>query len=83
MTLAPLSLPLRRVLLCLTCSLAAGAPQAGAQTLKDPTLEALYQAEKTDELLRVAQQRLATQADDAQAVLALALAALEDRKSVV
>ena len=46
-----------------------------AQTLKDPTLEALYVAEKPDELQRVAAQRLAAQPDDAQAVLAAALAA--------
>ena len=77
MTFSSLSPSLRRVLLCLTCSLAAGAPLAGAQTLRDSSLEALYQAERTDELQRVAQQRLATQADDAQAVLALALAAME------
>ena len=77
MTFAPLSLPFRRVLLCLTWSLAASAPAANAQTFKDAALEALYQAERTDELRRLAQQRLAAQADDAQAVLALALAALE------
>lgn len=77
MTFARWSSPWRRVLLCLTCGLAAAAPLAGAQTLRDPSLEALYQAERTDELQRVAQQRLAIQADDAQAVLALALAAME------
>lgn len=53
------------------------AATVGAQTLKDPALEALYVASKADELQRAAQQRLATQPDDAQAVLALALAALD------
>lgn len=50
---------------------------AAAQTLADPALESLYQAARPAELQRAAQQRLATQPDDAQAVLALALAALE------
>ncbi len=50
---------------------------ATAQTLADPALEALYQADRTAELQRTAQQRLATQPDDTQAVLALALAAME------
>ena len=53
-----------------------GLPLA-AQTLRDPALEALYVAERSDDLQRTALQRLATQPDDAQAVLALALAALE------
>ena len=53
------------------------AASASAQTLKDPALEALYVADKAIELQRAAQQRLATQPDDAQAVLALALAALD------
>ena len=48
-----------------------------AQTLKDPALEALYVADRGAELQRVANQRLASQPDDAQAVLALALVALE------
>lgn len=52
-------------------------PEISAQTFKDPALEALYTAEKTDELQRVAQQRLASQPEDAQAVLALVLAAME------
>ena len=51
-------------------------PAALAQTFKDPALEVLYVAEKTDELQRLAQQRVATQPDDGQAVLALALTAL-------
>jgi tetratricopeptide (TPR) repeat protein len=49
---------------------------AAAQMLKDPALEALYSAERNDELQRVSAQRLTTQPDDAQAVLGLALAAL-------
>ena len=48
-----------------------------AQTFKDPALEALYTAEKTEDLQRLARARLAVQADDAQAVLGVALAALE------
>jgi tetratricopeptide (TPR) repeat protein len=50
---------------------------AAAQTFKDPALEALYVANKTDELKRVSTQRVAAQADDAQAVLGLAISALE------
>jgi tetratricopeptide (TPR) repeat protein len=50
---------------------------AAAQTFKDPALEALYVANKTDELKRVSGQRVAAQADDGQAVLGLALSALE------
>lgn len=60
------------------CSLILATPLgASAQMLKDPALEALYVTDKTDELQRVAQQRLAAQAEDAQAVLALTLAALD------
>ena len=43
---------------------------------KEPALEALYQAEQHEELLRTATPRLAARPDDAQAVLALAMAAL-------
>jgi tetratricopeptide (TPR) repeat protein len=50
---------------------------AHAQTFKDPALEALYTADKTDELQRVSAARVAAQPDDAQAVLGVALAALE------
>jgi tetratricopeptide (TPR) repeat protein len=59
----------------LTTALGCGAAQA--QTFKDSALEALYVADKFDELKRVSAQRVAAQADDAQAVLGLALAALE------
>ena len=57
--------------------LLAVAGTAPAQMLSDPGLESLYQAERLPELQRAAQQRLAAQPDDPQAVLALALAALE------
>lgn len=50
--------------------------QAGAQMLEDPVMQALYAAERHGELQRVAGQHLAAQADNAQAVLGLALAAL-------
>jgi tetratricopeptide (TPR) repeat protein len=50
---------------------------AQAQTFKDPALEALYIADKSDELQRVSAARVGAQADDAQAVLGVALAALE------
>jgi tetratricopeptide (TPR) repeat protein len=69
--------PLRSFRSVLTPLLACATLGAGAQTLGDPALEALYVAERPAELQRVAQQRLAAQPDDAQAVLALALAALE------
>lgn len=49
---------------------------ASAQMLKDPALEALYQAERFDELQRAAAARAAAQPDDVQAVLGVALAAL-------
>jgi hypothetical protein len=62
----------------LACGLAFVLPMpASAQMLKEPALEALHAADKTDELQRTALQRLAAQPDDAQAVLALALAAME------
>ena len=77
MTFKPVLRPWRRLALGMTWALACWAPVAGAQTFKDPSLEALYVAEKTDDLQRVALQRLAAQPGDAQAVLALALAALE------
>jgi tetratricopeptide (TPR) repeat protein len=65
---------LHRTLLALV--VAALAPAAGAQMLKDPALEALYQADRHDELQRAAATRVAAQPDDAQAVLGVALAAL-------
>jgi len=70
----------RRLLPCLTASVALAAALgsvAHAQTFRDATLEALYMADKTSELHRVSAQRLAAQPDDAQAVLGLALAALQ------
>jgi hypothetical protein len=57
--------------------LSAGAAQA--QFLKDPALQALLAAEQFAELDRLASQRTAARADDAQAVLGLALAALSDQ----
>jgi tetratricopeptide (TPR) repeat protein len=48
-----------------------------AQTFKDSALEALYVADRTDELKRVSATRAAAQADDAQAVLGVALVALQ------
>lgn len=73
--------PLRCLALVLV--LATGAPLAGAQTFKDPALEALYAAAKTDELQRTAQQRLSAQPEDAQAVLALVLLAMEKEDPAV
>ena len=64
----------RHAALALCAALAGGAQ---AQMLKDPALEVLYVASRTDDLQRAAAQRLAAQPDDAQAVLGLALAALE------
>jgi hypothetical protein len=49
---------------------------AAAQMFKDAALQALYLAERNDELERSARQRLAAAPDDAQAVLAAALGAL-------
>lgn len=56
--------------------LIAASPLVSAQMLKDPALEALYQADRFDELQRSAAARVAAQPDDAQAVLGVALAAL-------
>jgi tetratricopeptide (TPR) repeat protein len=75
MTSTPL--PLLRLFALLSAALFFWPQLASAQTLKDPALETLYVAEKTDELQKAATQRLAAQADDEQAVLALVLAALQ------
>lgn len=63
--------------LCASAAALLLAAPAAAQMIKDPALESLYLAERIDELQRVAQQRVAAQPEDSQAVLALALAALE------
>jgi tetratricopeptide (TPR) repeat protein len=47
-----------------------------AQTFKDAAFESLYQADKADDMLGLAAQRLSVQPADAQAVLGLALGAL-------
>lgn len=66
-----------RVATRLAC-LALALPLCGwAQMLKDPALEALYAGDRSDELQRLALQRLGAQPDDTQAVLALSLVALE------
>lgn len=52
-------------------------PMAWAQTIRDPALEALYTAGRTQDLHRTSAQRVQAQSDDAPAVLGLALAALE------
>jgi tetratricopeptide (TPR) repeat protein len=57
--------------------LLAVAPTTYAQTFKDAALEALYVADKTDELKRVSTARVAAQSDDAQAVLGVAMVALQ------
>lgn len=56
-----------------------GAGSAQAQLFQDPALQALLAAEKFAELDSLASQRTAARADDAQAVLGLALAAMSDR----
>ncbi|MBL8306254.1 MAG: hypothetical protein JNM33_06130 [Rubrivivax sp.] len=61
--------------LALAATLQMASP-AFAQMLQDPALESLYRAERWDELQRVASTRLATQPDDAQAVLGVAVVAL-------
>ncbi len=61
---------------CAGLLLCALQPAAQAQTFKDPALESLYRAERSDELQRVVAQRAAAQPADAQAVLGLALLAL-------
>lgn len=72
MTVAPSALP--RLLACALMGLAL---TVQAQTFKDPALQALYVADKADELKRLSASRVAAQPDDAQAVLGLAMAALE------
>jgi tetratricopeptide (TPR) repeat protein len=64
------------VLASLTAALAT-APAAQAQTFSEPALEALYVAERNDELRRIVVSRVAAKADDEQAVLGLALVSLE------
>jgi hypothetical protein len=64
-----------RPLLISTLWLAATLP-AQAQMFKDPQLEGLYRADKLAEVEKLGLQRLASQTDDAQAVLALAVGAL-------
>jgi hypothetical protein len=66
--------PRRAIAALAGLALAAG---AGAQMLSDPALAPLYEADRTAELERGARERLAARPDDAQAVLALALAAME------
>lgn len=66
--------PRRAIAALAGLALAAG---AGAQMLSDPALGPLYEADRTAELERGARERLAARPDDAQAVLALALAAME------
>jgi tetratricopeptide (TPR) repeat protein len=61
----------------LALTLSVMALPAWSQMFKEPALESLYAAGKADELQRIGTQRLAAQPDDAQAVLALAMAALE------
>ena len=65
---------LRAALPPLLLATAAGA--ASAQPFQDPAFNALYAADKLDDLGQLARQRLAQRADDDQAVLASALAAL-------
>ena len=72
---------LRRAVAALT-TVALGAG-AGAQVLSDPALAPLHEAQRTAELKRSARERLAARPDDAQAVLALALAAMEGSDDAV
>ena len=62
--------------LALCASFCLAAPGAHAQMFKDAALETLHLAGKSAELQRLAAQRVAAQADDVQAVLALAVTAL-------
>ena len=61
MTFTSIGPLLRRVAWVLTGAWAAWAPAAHAQTFKDAGLEALYQADKTDELQRVDEAKAAFQ----------------------
>ena len=79
-------MPLRLPLIASLC-LAAALP-VHAQMFKDPQFESLYRADNLAEVEKLGQQRVASQADDAQAVLALALGALRSndagrRKSAI
>ena len=69
------AIPFVRVL-ALCASLCLAATAARAQMFKDAALQTLHVAGKSGELQRLATQRLAAQADDVQAVLALAVTAL-------
>lgn len=71
--------PLRRLATALlAAALSAAAGTASAQAFQDPVFNALYADTRVAEMDRLAQQRLAQRADDAQAVLASALVALTD-----
>lgn len=66
-------LPIQQlVLLALTCAVV----PTQAQMFKDTALDALYAAERFDEIGRVGTQRLVARADDVQALLAAAVGAL-------
>lgn len=60
------------------CAVLAGlhAPLAQAQMIRDPALEALYTADRMQDLQHASAQRVQARSDDAPAVLGLALAAL-------
>jgi len=62
---------------CAAATLVLLAGTAQAQLFKDPGLQALYDAERVGELDAAARKRLADKPDDAQAVLGLAMAALQ------
>jgi tetratricopeptide (TPR) repeat protein len=68
------TLPARATLMAL--ALAAGTGTALAQPFRDPAFNALYAADKLDEMDQLARQRLAQRSDDDQAVLAGALVAM-------
>lgn len=79
-TVVPAMPPLPTTLRCAAAILALLAGNAHAQLFKDPALQALYDAERVAELDATARKRLADKADDAQAVLGLAMAALQGQE---
>lgn len=77
MTLRPTRVNPSCLVLLGTLAVVCIAPAAQAQTFSEPALEALHLADRKDELRRIVAPRVAAKADDEQAVLGLAILALE------
>lgn len=77
LTLLPAPLPMAVTAVVVAVAAAAIPSPAAAQMFKDVDLQTLLRRDRPAELVRVAHERLAVRPDDSQAVLALALGALQ------